>query len=150
MQQLFDITTVQELNTRLQKLTETTPALWGKMNVAQMLAHCQKPLALVVHNIELPKPSFPMNIIGKLFKTQLYNDKPYKHNLPTDKSFIIQGERNFNEERTALYALIQQFQAQGEAQCEQKKHPFFGALTADQWGKGMYKHIDHHLKQFGV
>ncbi|MFD1127776.1 DUF1569 domain-containing protein [Paenibacillus provencensis] len=28
-------------------------------------------------------------------------------------------------------------------------HPFFGKLTSEEWSIGLYKHLDHHLKEFG-
>lgn len=29
-------------------------------------------------------------------------------------------------------------------------HPFFGKMSAREWGLIGYKHTDHHLRQFGV
>ncbi|MBL0146112.1 MAG: DUF1569 domain-containing protein [Chitinophagaceae bacterium] len=45
---------------------------------------------------------------------------------------------------------VTNFQAANPSEIEKKVHPFFGKFTGDQWGKFMYKHLDHHLQQFGV
>lgn len=45
---------------------------------------------------------------------------------------------------------LNKFHKNGPETCISHPHPFFGKLTSEQWGKGIYKHLDHHLKQFGV
>lgn len=143
---LYDPAVKQEIISRINKLTTNSKPLWGKMNASQMLAHCQKPLGVATGSHTL-KPNFFLSIIGKLFKKQLYNDKPFKRNLPTDKSFIITDQRELDAEREKLIKMISDF---SESNMSGKPHPFFGKLTNEQWSKGTWKHLDHHLQQFGV
>ena len=49
-----------------------------------------------------------------------------------------------------LLKYIEKFQAGGEEKCTTYPHPFFGKVTPREWSIGMYKHLDHHLRQFGV
>jgi hypothetical protein len=143
---LFDTTVKEDIINRINKLTPQSQALWGKMNVAQMLVHCQMPLGVATGNHTL-KGNFFMRLIGPLFKKQLFNDKPFKRNLPTDKSFIITHTHDLEKERQNLIAMINSFSA---ATMSNEPHPFFGKLTNEEWSCGTWKHLDHHLQQFGV
>jgi hypothetical protein len=116
------------------------------MNVAQMLAHCQMPLGVATGKHTL-KRNFLLSLIGPLFKKQLFNETPFKKNLPTDKSFIIANPQEFEKEKQNLIAMVNSFSA---TSMSGEPHPFFGKLTKEEWSKGTWKHLDHHLQQFGV
>ncbi len=143
---LFDPTVKQEIIDRINQLRSASQRKWGKMDVAQMLAHCQAPLGVPLGKHQL-KRNFIFSLIGPLFKSQLYNDKPFKQNLPTDKSFKIAGQREFETEKGKLIDMINSF---SEEKIINDIHPFFGKLTLEQWSRGNWKHLDHHLQQFGV
>ena len=95
---LFDTAVKQDIINRINKLTPQHQAQWGKMNVAQMLAHCQMPLGVATGKHKL-KRNFLLSLIGPLFKKQLFNEQPFKKNLPTDKSFIIADPQGFETEK---------------------------------------------------
>jgi len=143
---LFEPTVKQDIIDRINKLTPESKALWGKMNVAQMLAHCQMPIGVAFGTHQL-KGNFIIKLIGPLFKSVLYNDKPYKRSLPTDKSFVMTGQKDFEQERNKLLDMVNRFT---EINMTNNKHPAFGRLTKEQWSKATWKHLDHHLQQFGV
>lgn len=71
-------------------------------------------------------------------------------NSPTVRSLVVADERDFAEERDRLSRLIDKFAAGGPAGCTRNPHTFFGKMTPDQWAILTYKHLDHHLRQFGV
>ncbi len=144
---LFDSSVKQEIIIRINSLTEQSQRLWGKMDVAQMMAHVQVPMgvALGTHTVN---GNWLMKLILPLFKKALYDEKPWKEGLPTDKSFIMTGQqKDFETEKTNLLDKINSF---SEATMVGEKHPVFGTLTKEQWSKATWKHIDHHLKQFAV
>jgi hypothetical protein len=143
---LFDVTVKQDIINRINKLSAQSQAQWGKMNVAQMLAHCQMPLGVATGKHKL-KRNFLLSLIGPLFKKQLYNDVPFKRSLPTDKSFIITNPQEFETEKKNLVEMINVFSA---TTMPGEPHPFFGKLSKEDWSKGTWKHLDHHLQQFGV
>ncbi len=143
---LFDTAVKQDIINRINKLTPQSQAVWGKMNAAQMLVHCQMPLGVATGKHTL-KSNFFMRLIGPLFKKQLFNDKPFKRNLPTDKSFIITNTHDLEKEKQNLIAMINSFSA---ATMSNEPHPFFGKLSNEEWSRGTWKHLDHHLQQFGV
>ena len=143
---LFDPRVKQDIIDRINKLTPESKALWGKMNVGQMLAHCQMPIGVAFGEHQL-KGSFLLTLIGPLFKSVLYNEKPYKRSLPTDRSFVMTDQKDFEQERNKLLEMVNQF---SETKMINEKHPAFGRLTKEQWNKATWKHLDHHLQQFGV
>ena len=143
---LFEPTVKQDIIDRINKLTPESKALWGKMNVGQMLAHCQMPIGVAFGEHQL-KGSFLLKLIGPLFKSVLYNEKPYKRSLPTDRSFIMTESKDFEKERNKLLEMVNQF---SETKMINDKHPAFGRLTKEQWSKATWKHLDHHLQQFAV
>lgn len=143
---LFDTSVKIEIISRINELTPQSPAQWGKMNVAQMLAHCQMQLGAATGKHKL-KSNFLLRLLGPFFKIKLFNEEPFKRNLPTDKSFIIANPQEFEKEKQNLITMIYSFSA---TSMSGEKHPFFGKLTNEEWSKGTWKHLDHHLIQFGV
>ena len=144
---LFDASVKQEIINRINKLNGQSQKQWGKMNVAQMLAHVQVPMgvALGTHTV---KGNWLMKLILPLFKKALYDEKPWKPGLPTDKTFVMTGlEKDFENEKNQLLDKINRFT---ESNMINEKHPVFGKLTKEQWSMATWKHIDHHLKQFGA
>jgi hypothetical protein len=147
VENLFDPQVKSKIVDRINKLTPASKPVWGKMNVAQMLAHLQKPIG-VADGSHLLKKNLMGILIGPLFKHKLYDDKPYKRSLPTAPSFITTNtDWEFEKEKATLLAMIERF---SESNMVNDRHPFFGKMTKEQWSKGLWKHIDHHLQQFGV
>jgi hypothetical protein len=89
-------------------------------------------------------------LIGSLVKPIYTNEKPLSRNSPTDKKLLVSEQRDFLREQEQLRLKVRQFCEGGEAKCTRHPHPFFGTLTPEDWSRGMYKHMDHHLRQFGV
>jgi hypothetical protein len=149
MKNLFDKSTLEEVISRLNNLTPQSQRQWGKMDVAQMLAHCKE--AFKVPLLQKSPPRMFMGyVIGWMVKPKLYNESPWKQNLPTAPQFIIKDQRNFESEKSELLSLINKFYNDNPQRIATIVHPMFGKYTGEQWGKAMYKHLDHHLQQFGV
>lgn len=149
MKNLFQSDAVDEVISRVDKLQPTTQHLWGKMDVAQMMAHCSAALDMACGRIILPRLLIG-RILGPFARPSYTNDKPFSRNNPTDKKLVIADQRDFSREQEQLKLRVRQFHQGGEAQCTKHPHPFFGALTPQDWSRGMYKHLDHHLRQFGA
>jgi len=120
------------------------------MNAAQAMAHLANSMEMAVGDLRPPRV-----LIGRLFgplirRVALGNDRPMERNSPTAPALRITDERNLDAERERLDALIDRFHTGGPARCTTHPHAFFGALTPDQWAELMYKHLDHHLRQFGA
>ncbi|WP_368654958.1 DUF1569 domain-containing protein [Ornithinibacillus sp. 4-3] len=149
MKNIFDPLHTKEILDRIDKLSPNSRPQWGKMDVAQMLAHCSAFQDIAMGN-SVPKRGWLGILIGPFVKSLFYNDKPPAHNMSTIPNILITDEREFETERGKLKEKIIIFQKNGPEKCTTHPHAFFGKLTSEQWGKGIYKHLDHHLKQFGV
>ncbi|TDU34260.1 uncharacterized protein DUF1569 [Gelidibacter sediminis] len=150
MQTLFDQKVHQDVLKRVHMLTESATPKWGKMNVSQMVKHCQLPLLVAIGKMELTEKINPIKKLAlKLYKPIMYNDKPWPESVTTPKDFVVNGAYNFEEEKAQLIRTINEFHAKA-LNMHWPKHPYFGNFSTDQWGKMQYKHLDHHLRQFGV
>jgi len=147
MKSIFNADAHKEIIDRIEKLNENTLAHWGKMNVSQMVWHCQGPFNIMLEKNDYGmKPSWLAKVF---FKKSLYNDKSWRKNLPTAKFLKTKDDKNFIVEKPKLVELVNETYSHRERK-EWNPHPAFGNFTHDQWGQMQYKHLDHHLKQFGV
>jgi hypothetical protein len=146
MKTIFDSGTVDELVSRIHTLQSTTKAKWGKMTVYQMLKHCTLNDEMF-HGKKVYKRLF----IGKLFGSMalraiLKDEHPMKKNQPTHPEMKITGTGSVEDESMKWISLLQGYTHFSN---NDFVHPFFGKMTKDEIGKYVYKHSDHHLRQFG-
>jgi len=148
---IFDPKTSQLLTERINKLTPQTTPQWGKMNVGQMLAHCSVAYDQAF-DPNAKRPTLIVRFLLKLFLKGKLTDSstPYKKNSGTAPAFLITDERDFEKEKAKLLGHIQQTEKLGTAYFDNKEATSFGKMTADEWNNLFYKHLDHHLTQFGV
>ncbi len=150
MRNLFEPAAVKEVKERVALLRPDSAGLWGKMNAAQAMAHCSVGVECALGDM-LPPRELVGRIIGRIIKPKvLGGDEPLRRNSPTMKSLVVADERDLEIERHRLCGLIDRFAAGGPAGCTSHPHAFFGPLTPEEWATLMYKHLDHHLRQFGV
>ncbi len=149
MKSIFDKEAYQQIIGRLNKIKEESQAQWGKMNAPQMLAHCCEGLKVATGEIKRPR-IFIGRLLGPIFKKSFLNDNPLRKNIATDPTFVVNDQRNFNVEKERLTAAIAKFHQGGEKNATTHPHFFFGNLTQKEYGILTYKHLDHHLQQFGV
>jgi len=149
MKDLFDSVAASGIQDRLSKLQPDSKPLWGKMNVSQMLAHCTVPLQVALSEVQLKQSLFG-KIFGRIAKKRMVSENEFKRHLPTAPQFIVRDERNFMSEKQKLQSLIQRFASSDPDSIAKVPHPFFGPMTKKEWGVLQWKHMDHHLRQFGV
>ncbi|WP_209404612.1 DUF1569 domain-containing protein [Pseudozobellia sp. WGM2] len=150
MKNVFNLQVSEELISRVNSLTPKTQNLWGKMNVAQMLAHCNVTYDLV-YTDKYPKPKGFKKFMIKLFAKRIVTGpKPYKKNMRTAPVFLVVDERDFEKEKELLIDHIKKTQKLGAAHFDNKESHAFGPLSTQEWNVLFYKHLDHHLQQFGV
>jgi hypothetical protein len=150
MKNLFESEAVKEVKERVALLRPDSAGLWGTMNVAQAVAHCSAGLECATGD-RLPPRELVGRFLGRVIKPlALGNDSPLRRNSPTAKSLVVADERDLEIERDRLCGLIDRFVARGPAGCTTHPHAFFGRLTPEEWATLQYKHLDHHLRQFGV
>jgi hypothetical protein len=135
---------------RINKLSPNTSALWGKMNASQMLAHCNVTYEMVYDNIHKEPNFFVKLLLNAFVKKSVVNEVPYSKNSQTAPAFQIKEEKNFEAEKKRLIAYITKTSELGESHFENKKSLSFGVLTKSEWNNMFWKHLNHHLSQFGV
>ncbi|MEO6329920.1 MAG: DUF1569 domain-containing protein [Ginsengibacter sp.] len=135
---------------RINNLRPFTQSKWGKMSVAQMLAHCNVTYEMIFENIHA-KPNGLMKFILKtLIKNKVVSETPYKQNNRTAPQFIIKETKDFDAEKQRLINYITKTQNLGETHFANKQSHSFGKLNVIEWNNMLYKHLNHHLNQFGV
>jgi hypothetical protein len=150
MENIFSSEGVKTFLDRIDKLTPETKAKWGKMNVSQMLAHCNVTYEMC-YETKHPKPNGLVRFILKVFvKKFVTNDVPYKKGGKTAPQFIITDQKVFETEKERLKNYIIKTQLLGDLYFEGKESISFGNLTSKEWNNMFSKHLDHHLNQFGV
>ena len=150
MKNLFEPTRAEEVKERLARLRPDSARQWGKMSPAQALAHCSTAMEWAVGDRLAPR-MFLGRILGGMIKPKVVgNDEPMRRNSPTVPTLVVADERDLAKERERLRGLIDRFAAGGPAGCTKHPHSFFGRLTPEEWAILLYKHLDHHLRQFGA
>jgi len=145
MKTILDKTTRDELINRVATLNEQSTPLWGKMNIYQMVKHCT-----LWDEMALGKKEYKQSFLGRLFgkmalRNMLKDDKPLGRNVPTVPAFVIKENGDFLSEKAKWISLLNGYDQLSNSGFI---HPFFGKMTKEQIGYIVYKHIDHHLRQF--
>lgn len=149
MKNLHDNAVLQEVIARLNTLRPDSQRQWGKMNVSQMLAHCSNALEVTLGE-RTTKQGLMGKIFGPLAKKSITSEKPFSRNLPTDPGFVIVDPVDFDKEKIRLIDKLTRVSQMDPLKTAAARHPFFGKMTADEWNRLNYKHLDHHLHQFGA
>ncbi len=132
---------------RINSLTPESKAIWGKMTVDQMLMHTNDAMKVAFGEKDL-NINFLMRFLGKMMKNKVFNSE-FKKNSPTAPEFMYRENFNFETVQKELATNFSRF-ANGHEAIKIMNHPFWGKMTYEDWNKLMWKHLDHHLKQFGV
>lgn len=148
MPSLADSADRARLAERVRALTTDATPRWGRMNAAQMLAHCADALRNATG--ELPIALAPMPWARtRLVQWLMIDVVPFPKGAPTARELRSRAPVSIEHERDALLALLERF-APEHAPVSWAPHPLFGTLSPAQWGRLAHKHLDHHLRQFGV
>lgn len=150
MKNIFSKKVTEEVIARIEMLTNTSQPNWGKMSVGKMLAHCCVTYEMAFTE-KHAKPNGFTKLMLKLFvKKIVVSEKAYAKNGRTAPQFIISDEREFETEKKRLIYFINKTQELGESAFDGKESHSFGPLKSNEWNNMFYKHLNHHLTQFGV
>jgi len=150
MKHLYDPAEAESLKQRLAALRPDSARQWGTMTATQMVEHCARGMEMAVGDLRPPRKLLG-RILGPVIRPlALKDDAPMRRNSPTVPELVIADARELDVERERLSASIARFAAAGPAGCTTYPHSFFGRMTPEQWAILMYKHLDHHLRQFGA
>jgi hypothetical protein len=149
MNSIFDKVANEAMIARINLLTPENQALWGKMSVDQMCKHCSLVIDVSSGEQKL-KINFLMRLLGKMLKKKVIYGNDWKKDSPTAKEFIVTNHLGFLEVKTELITKFSRFATEGKSVIKLMNHPFWGKLTYEEWDLLQWKHLDHHLKQFGA
>ncbi|MBI4902219.1 MAG: DUF1569 domain-containing protein [Acidobacteria bacterium] len=144
MKSIWDESAREELLARFGKLRVEQRPRWGKLDVAHMLAHVCDPMrAAMGEMVVTDKDTFLKN---PLMRWLIIYVVPWPKGAPTAPEFTVRTEADLSSGIAAVQATMTRF-----AVCvTPKPHPAFGDLSRKDWGCLTWRHIDHHLRQFGV
>ena len=147
MRTFFDPTVQVEFQQRLETLSPISSPAWGSMNATQMLGHCSASLAMVTG--ELPVKPVAARVFGWMLKGVLLGEKPFRQGAPTSRELVPTDATDFQAEKEKFLAAFEKL-APGPQAIVCHKHPFFGKMSDQQWGILVFKHLDHHFRQFSI
>ncbi len=148
MASLFNPAEYQSILSRLESLKPDSQRQWGKMTVSRMLEHTARAVEMATGKRRMNPPLLG-KLIGWIFRGGFVGPKPFGKNSPTGPDLIIADEPEFARAKDRLRSLLVEFHGLGERGCDGNIHGFFGRMSGAEWGVIQYKHVDHHLRQFG-
>lgn len=145
---LFEKQDYEALKKRIENLSSNSNRQWGSLTHPQMLAHCTKVLNVALTDYK------SQYFLGKLFGKKivsniLKNKYEMKKGIKSSKKLFVEHPKSFDIEKAILLETFETFHKKGSAFYENKLHPFFGRLSSGTWNTLTYKHLNHHLTQFG-
>jgi len=148
MKTVFDPGVRGELIGRIGGLLESDQASWGKMNVSQMVKHCVLWQEWVLEGKQLKRVFLGRLIGGMALKKEMGSEAMRKNNPSSVELIVTDTDIDLDRERQTLVGLVRgygsyRYPAGGFI------HPFFGKMSMEEIGRFAYKHLDHHLRQFG-
>ena len=149
MPSLHDAADRARIVERVRALTPTHRPRWGRMDVARMLAHCADGLRNATGSLPIAVRRIPL-AQSRFVRWLMIDVLPMPKGAPTAPELLRTVPPDITAEREALLGLLAQFDAAQIASVRWAPHPLFGVLTPAQWGRLAWKHLDHHLRQFGV
>jgi hypothetical protein len=148
MPTLADAATRTAIATRIARLSPESAPAWGRMSAPQMLAHCADALRMAYGDLPCAPKNVPLARLG-VVKWLMLNLLPFPKGAPTARELIARAPTEWGAEREAVVALVERFGREA-TRSAWPAHPLFGPLTGPEWGQLAWKHLDHHLRQFGV
>ena len=148
MQDIFNKGDNAEIINRIRKINNDSRSLWGKMSAAEMLFHCREPIRVSLGELYI-KQGLIGKLFGKIALKQALSNKPFKKGVPTSEEFKPKGSFDLEAEKAKLIEIISSLVNKDPDSIGKNPHPFFGMLTPQQWSLITWKHLDHHLSQFG-
>lgn len=150
MEDLFDPATAEGFRLRIRSVGAASERQWGKMSAAQMMEHCARGLEMATGESRPPRKLVGRLLGGVVKPMVLKEGEPMRRNSPTAPVLIVGDKVDLEGSRARLLAVLDRFVAGGEQRCTTHPHAFFGAMKPREWSTMMYKHLDHHLRQFGA
>jgi len=147
---IFEPNETDRILERINSLDSSTEKKWGTMSIGQMLAHCCVTYEMVYESKHPQAKGFKRFMLKLFVKPIVVGEKTYAKNSRTAPAFLMTQDYEFEEQKIRLVQYIKKTQELGRSHFEGLESNSFGDLTAQEWNNSFYKHLDHHLRQFGA
>jgi hypothetical protein len=147
MKTMWDGNAQREISDRLTRLIPDRKAAWGRMSAPQMVCHLSDSLKMALGELQVAPKKVPIRFPP--LKQFIVYIAPFPKNVPTAPELLARPPRDWSGDVTELRSLIERFAARRGA-ARWVEHPAFGRLSERAWGVLVYRHMDHHLRQFGA
>jgi hypothetical protein len=139
-----DLTEIRQRVTRLK--SDATPG-WGKFTAPQMVCHVTDGLKMAMGEIAVPSRKMPIRFFP--LKQLIIYVLPFPKGAPTANELLERRAAAWGDEIAEFTRTLDRFAASGDRQAW-PDHPAFGAMSKRTLGVLVYRHLDHHFKQFGA
>ncbi len=147
MKTMFDDTARGDILSRIGRVTAESRPRWGKMNAEMMLAHISESMRMACGELAAKSKNLPLRYFP--LKQLIIYLLPFPKGVPTSPELLPSDARTVEHSKSELARILRAFSERASA-TEWPEHPAFGRLTKRAWGVLTYRHLDHHLRQFGV
>ena len=141
MKSLEQDSTRKELLSRIDSVTDDTKPLWGKFTARAMLDHIARSSEMAAGELPVASKKLPLRYFP--LKQLVIYWLPFPKSAPTAPELLTDSPRPLDDSKNAMRRLITNF----DPKC--REHPAFGTMTPHAWSVLVYRHVDHHLRQFG-
>ena len=138
----------QELNDRVGALAWDRPAAWGRFTAPKMVCHLADSLKMAMGDLKVAPKRLPIRYPP--LKQLIIYVAPFPKNAPTAPELQVRPPRAWSADVSDLQTLVDRFVARGHEASAWAEHPAFGRLSRRAWRVLVYRHMDHHLRQFGA
>jgi hypothetical protein len=133
---------------RVTSVTSASVPRWGRLDAAGMLNHLRQSALMALGELPVAsrgKRAFQVFPIKHLILYVV----PFPQGAPTAPELLVRDSAPLDAIRAELLSLVARI-GTGPREGDGAVHPLFGPLTYREWGVLVYKHMDHHLRQFGA
>jgi hypothetical protein len=147
MKSIYDESAQREVRDRITTLSPDCRAAWGKMSAPQMICHLSQSLQMALGELKTESKRLPIRYPP--LKQLIVYVAPFPKNVPTAPELLERSPHDWQTDVAELTALVDRMGAR-RGSGAWPEHPAFGRLSERAWGVLTYRHMDHHLRQFGA
>jgi Protein of unknown function (DUF1569) len=147
MKSIWDDRWRRDLDTRIDRIDASLKPRWGTMSADRMLSHLRESLRMALGELQVRPKKLPIRYFP--LKQLVVYLLPFPKGLPTAPELISGSETDCIRCRVELHDLLRRLAGRA-GNGVWPDHPAFGKMSKRGWGVLTYRHLDHHLRQFGV
>lgn len=144
---LFDARDRRMILERLGKLRPDARPLWGRFTPSQMVCHVTTGVGQGLGEVVLGPPSGPLTHWP--LNWLLIHVVPFPRNAPAAPDMLSRAPTSWEQDMATLRRMVEAYGA-ADPGGEWPASRVFGRISGRSWGVLQYKHLDHHLRQFGL